>query len=121
MCSGLYDPTQRFVMSTDGSRVIIPNNLDEIYEMLLLPNNKTPLDEESLSTQFKSLWIEKKYNLLVKLLLENSNSPKLTLPLSRKVFSSLSREVIAISFLIMGYDNDYTIDETILGFILIIT
>jgi hypothetical protein len=57
--------------------------------MVFLHESQMPLDEEALSTQFNSSSIEHKLFLLLKLLLENSNISKLTLPPIVEVLLSL--------------------------------
>jgi hypothetical protein len=111
MCIKLYNLTQRVAMSLDDSLVIFLVSWDAIYEMLLLPNNQTLIDEEALVLDFNSLSVEQKECLLVRFLPEKTDIPEMTFPFLENMFLYLSREIITMSILIPGYDGDGKIDE----------
>jgi hypothetical protein len=89
-------------MSSDVSQVIFNNSSNAISKMLLLPYNKTSIDEESLSTKFNPLLVEQKEYLFVRLLHKKPYILEFALPFPTDIFSDLSKEIIAITHLILN-------------------
>jgi hypothetical protein len=83
--------------------------------MLLFLDNQVILNEEELGNQFNSLSLQQKYSL--KLLLANANFSELKFSIPSSIFIKTVKDVIAMTCLIMEYDNECTIDNIILGFI----
>jgi hypothetical protein len=89
-----------------------------IYEMLKLVETRESqiLNEEKLASSFKELNPQDKNDLIQSYLDKDTNVLENISTYDTNIFPEISRQVIEIMCTILGYDNDKTVDESILGF-----
>jgi hypothetical protein len=106
------------VLSIDGSVTIFNINPVAISQMLALPENPDLqiLQEEFLIGKYRSLDQNQKVSLLQRYMGKGAFVPNPHRHIKSISFSDTSRESISMMCLILGYDHDKTINETILGF-----
>lgn len=119
-CVEEYLPKKKVVVSTNGS-ILFCVNAESITKLLSLSQTFEcqTLNEEALFVISKGSSQDEKVILLQSYTDKDVVIPKTHLYKSN-IFPEISRQAISMMCMILGYDHDRTIDQTILGFMSII-
>jgi hypothetical protein len=118
-CVSYYNPSQRSLVSRNGL-VLFEVNSQLISKLLKLPLNPESeiLDEIVLAQCFRELNSQDRIMILQSYICQNLDVPVYTVILKTYLFLETSRQIITMMTTILGNDNDLTIDEYVLGFMI---
>jgi hypothetical protein len=101
----------------DGSKAICSVTREDIAQMLKFLDHvaQEPLDDDALALKYQALSQPRKEKLLSNLLASDAPLPTNSPPFKSTIFPAITKQAISMIYQVLGYEQDRTVDESILG------
>jgi hypothetical protein len=120
-CAKKDVPSKKSIISIVGS-VLFELNAQTINEMMRCPLNpdSEPLNELVATKYFRKLKSKDRFSLLQSYLYTNIEVPGDNIVIQSNLFPETSHKIISMISMILGKNNDLTVDEFVLGIMVLI-